>query len=480
MRAPGLGKSRGFDSAFLSIDEAALLLRRKKMSPVELVEAALARVALLNSRLNAFITIVADHAREQARRAEKEIARGRHRGALHGIPVTLKDNILTRGIRTTAGSKFFSPPDSEEEATVVRRLAQAGAILIGKTNLHEFAYGASTENPYFGSARNPWDLERIAGGSSGGSAVAVAAGIGFASLGSDTGGSIRIPSALCGTVGLKPTYGRVSCFGIVPLSRSLDHAGPIARSVADVAILLQAIAGFDPRDSFTQRKPVPDYSRTLGRKTRGTRLGWPRDFFFDQVDGEVRSAIEAAARKFQNLGARIETMDLPYLKDSVEPATLIAIAEARHFHESQGFFPARASQYGDDVRKRLEQGADVRAADYLAAFEARERITQEFDRALQKVDAILAPTVPVGAPKIGEQVVHIAGEEETVRSALIRLNRPANFVGNPAISLPCGFTKAGLPIGLQIIGRKWEEARLLQIAHAYEQATDWHTRHPQL
>jgi aspartyl-tRNA(Asn)/glutamyl-tRNA(Gln) amidotransferase subunit A len=478
LRAPDLTPSHPSDSAFLSIEEVAPLLRKKKMSPVELVEAALARAELLNPQLNAFITIVAGHAREQARRAEREIARGRYRGPLHGIPITLKDNIITRGIRTTVGSKFFSPPHSAEEATVARRLAQAGTILIGKTNLHEFAYGTTTQNPYFGPARNPWDLGRVPGGSSGGSATALAAGIGFASIGSDTGGSIRIPSALCGTVGLKPTFGRVSCFGIVPLSRSLDHAGPLARTVVDAAIVLRAIAGYDPRDSFTPRKPVPDYSKALRGKSRGIRLGWPRDFFFEQVDGEIRSAVEAAAEVFQRLGAKIKEIDLPHLADSVEPSTNIALAEARHFHESQGFFPARASEYGEDVRQRLEQGGSVRAVDYLAALDQREQTTRDFDLALQKVDALLAPTVAISAPRLGETIVTIGGREETVRSALIRLNRPANFTGHPAISLPCGFTKAGLPIGLQLIGRKWDESRLLQVAHAYEQATDWHTRHP--
>jgi aspartyl-tRNA(Asn)/glutamyl-tRNA(Gln) amidotransferase subunit A len=480
LRAPDLPSlSHPSDFAFLSIEEVALLLRKKKISPVELVEAALARAELLNPRLNAFITIVDDRARKQARTAEKEIVRGRYRGPLHGVPVTLKDNIISHGIRTTVGSKFFSPPDSAEDATVAHRLAQAGAILIGKTNLHEFAYGTTTENPYFGSARNPWDLERVPGGSSGGSAAAVAAGIGFASIGSDTGGSIRIPSALCGTVGLKPTFGRVSCFGIVPLARSLDHAGPLARTVTDAAIVLRAIAGYDPRDSFTVRKPVPDYLQALRGKSRGLRLGWPRDFFFEQVADEIGSAIEAAGKTFHRLGAKIEEIALPYLQDSVEPSTQIALAEARFFHESLGFFPARASEYGEDVRQRLSQGGNVRAVDYLAALDLRERVTQEFDLALQHVDALLAPTVPIAAPRLGEGTVKIGGKEETVRSALIRLNRPANFTGHPAVSLPCGFTKSGLPIGLQLIGRKWEESRLLQIAHVYEQATKWHRRYPQ-
>ena len=448
---------------------------------MDLVDAALARIERLNPRLNAFLTVVADRARQAARHAEKELLKRRDRGPLHGIPISLKDNIWTRGIRTTAGSKILADFVPEFDATVARRLSRAGAVLIGKTILHEFAYGITSENPHHGAVHNPWDLERTPGGSSGGSAASIASGIAFASVGTDTGGSIRIPAALCGIVGLKATFGRVSCYGVVPLAPSLDHTGPLARTVADVAITLQAIAGRDAFDPATVAKAVPNYSRVLkGRRLSKVRLGWPREYFFERVDGEVQKAIEAAAKQLQKLGATLEDISLPNISASVEPSTQIALAESNSFHELSGYYPARAADYGEDVRKRLELGDAIRAVDYLAALETRKKVLGDFEAAFERVDAILAPAVPVPAPRIGEQMVKIGAEEESVRSALIRTNRPANFTGLPAISVPCGFTKAGLPIGLQLIGRTWEEARLLQIAHAYEQATDWHERHPRL
>ncbi len=472
---------RESEIAFLSIEQAARLLRSRKISPVDLVEAALARIERLNPRLNAFLTVVADGARRAARQAEKELRKRRDRGPLHGVPISLKDNIWTRGIRTTAGSKILADFVPDIDATVARRLSRAGAILIGKTILHEFAYGISSENPHYGPVHNPWALERIPGGSSGGSAASLASGIGFASVGTDTGGSIRIPAALCGIVGLKPTYGRVSCYGVVPLARSLDHAGPLARTVADVAILLRTIAGRDPLDPTTAARAVPDYPGALkGRRLGKVRLGWPREYFFEHVDAEVQKAVESAGKQLERLGATLEEISLPNISASVEPSTQIALAESNSFHELAGYYPARAAEYGEDVRKRLELGDSIRAVDYLAALETRKKVLGDFETAFERVDAILAPAVPVPAPRIGEKMVKIGTEEESVRSALIRTNRPANFTGLPAISVPCGFTRTGLPIGLQLIGRAWEEARLLQIAHAYEQSTEWHERHPRM
>ncbi len=455
MSGPGVEASRHSPLADLSLDEVSRRLMKKEISPVELVDEVLDRVEQLNSKLNAFITVTAEKARQQARKAEKEILRKRSLSPLHGIPLSLKDNIRVHGLRTTAGSKFFS--DSGDDATVARRLARAGAILIGKTNLHEFAYGVTSENPHFGPVRNPWVTERIPGGSSGGSAAAVASGMGFASLGTDTGGSIRIPAALCGVVGLKPTYGRVSLYGVVPLSLSLDHVGPLTRTVADAAILLSVIAGRDARDSATANQPVPDYPRGLSGKVHGIKLGWPRDFFFERVGEEVRRAVESAAKVFEDLGMNIAQLSLPHLSASVEPSTIIALAEARHYHESAGFFPSRASEYGEDVRKRLEQGGEVSAVDYLKALDAREQFTREFDLLFAGVDAILAPSVPIVAPGLGVKIVNIDGEEEPVRAALLRLNRPANFTGHPAISIPCGFSKEGLPIGIQVVARQWRD-----------------------
>jgi len=365
------------DLAFASIEQLARLLRRKKLSPVELVEILLARIEQLNPQLNAYLTIAAEQALTRARSAETEILRGRWRGPLHGVPISLKDNIWTRGLRTTAGSKILSEFVPDEDATLVRRLQRAGAIVLGKTNMHEFAYGVTTNNPHFGPTRNPWDTARIPGGSSGGSAAAVAAGLCFASVGSDTGGSIRIPAALCGIVGLKPTFGLVSCHGVVPLSASLDHTGPLARTVADATILLSVIAKRRAKTSRTRK----------GR----LRLGMPREYFWEKLDDEVRHLVEVAARSFEQQGFSFEEVSLPHLHESVEPSTQIALAEARHFHETAGYFPAHAADYSEEVRKRLELGGQIRATDYLRAFEVRQQLRADFDAALARVDALLVP-----------------------------------------------------------------------------------------
>jgi len=466
--------------AFLSIEQTARLLRRKEISPVDLVNVAIARIERLNPSMNAFLTVVADRARKQARLAERELL-GKKRGSrsnitspLFGIPIALKDNFYTRGIRTTAGSKILANFIPKEDSEVAARLHQMGAILLGKTNMHEFAYGITNENPHYGPVHNPWATERISGGSSGGSAAATAAGMCFGSVGTDTGGSIRIPAALCGIVGLKSTYGLVSVSGVIPLAPSFDHAGPLARSVVDACILLQAIAGKYPADA----KP-PDF-RKLGRtRLRRFRLGWPKDYFFERIDPEVQQVIGVAGKVLQQIGARIQDVSLPHLADSQESATNIALAEATRYHQSQGFYPARTADYGSDVSGRLEMGAQVRAVHYLRGLEVKREVEQDFDSAFKLVDAILAPAVPIAAPRIGENELIIAGEKETVRSALVRLNRPANFTGHPAIAIPCGFTQEGLPIGLQLIGPKWGEATLLAIAFAFELATNWHTRHPE-
>jgi aspartyl-tRNA(Asn)/glutamyl-tRNA(Gln) amidotransferase subunit A len=450
--------------AFASIEPLAQQLRKKKLSPLELIETMLARIETFNPQLNAYLTVTAEQALGDARRAEREILRGRWRGLLHGVPISLKDNIYTLGVRTTAGSKILRDFIPQRDATVVRRLRAAGAIVLGKTNLHEFAYGVTTNNPHFGPTRNPWDPARIPGGSSGGSAAAVAAGLCIASVGSDTGGSIRIPAAMCGIVGFKPTFGLVSCHGVVPLAASFDHVGPLARTVSDAAILLRVLAGRDLGTSQASKRRL--------------RLGWPFGYFWEKLDEEVRQLVEAAMRSLEREGCALEEIALPHLSDAVEPSTQIALAEARHFHESAGYYPARAEDYSEEVRKRLELGGQIRAIEYLKALEVRQQVRGEFDAALANVDAILAPTVPVAAPRIAEERVRIGTEEETVRGALLRLNRPANFTGHPAISIPCGFTRARLPVGLQIIGRAFEETLLLRLAGVYEQSHKWSTARP--
>ncbi len=468
--------------AFATIEELAALLAKRKLSPVELTELFLRRIERQNPALNAFLTVTAEHALAAARRAEKQLLRRRgsqrEKFPLLGIPITLKDNIWTRGIRSTAGSKIlrdFVPP---EDSTVARKLARAGAILLGKTNLNEFAYGITGGNAHYGPVHNPWALDRIPGGSSAGSAVAIAAGLCAASVGTDTGGSIRVPSAFCGTVGLKPTFGRVSVFGTMPLSPSLDHVGPLARSVADAAILLGLIAGRDPLDPTSSARPVEDFRGALRKPLHKFRLGRPREHYWEKLDPEVRRAAEAAVRDMEKRGAVVREVSLPHLKESLDAATDISLAEALHVHEAAGYFPARAADYDQEVRHRIEAGGKVPANRYLAGFDVRKRLLDEFDAAFQVVDAIVAPTVPVPAPLIGAESVQVGGEQIGARAAIVGHSRPANFAGLPAISIPCGFTRDGLPVGLQLIGRPFDEATLLRIAFSYESANDWRARHP--
>ena len=467
--------------AFATIEELAALLAKRKISPVELVELFLRRIEQDNPKLNAFLTVAAEQAIAAARLAEKNLLRPgsqRDRAMLLGIPVALKDNIGTRGIRTTAGSKILRNFIPSEDSTVARKLARAGGVLLGKTNLNEFAYGITGANAHYGPVRNPWAHDRISGGSSAGSCAAIAAGLCAASVGTDTGGSIRVPSALCGIVGLKPTFGRVSVFGTIPLSPSLDHVGPMARSVTDAAILLGLIAGRDPLDPTSSARPAEDFRGALRNPLRKFSLGRPREHYWEKLDGEVRRATEAAVRDLEKRGAVVREVSFPHLKKSLDAATDISLAEALHVHEAAGYFPARAEEYGEEVRQRIDSGKEVPAVRYLAGFDVRKRLLAEFEAAFQNVDAIVAPTVPVPAPPIGAESVQIDGEPIGLRPALVGACRPANLTGLPAISVPCGFTREGLPVGMQLVGRAFDEATLLRIAFSYEQANDWRGRHP--
>ncbi len=456
--------------AFASIEEIGKLFRKGKVSPVELTKLILGRIEKLNPRINAYITVTAELALAQAKKAESELfgARGRKglrdRTPLHGIPVSLKDNIQTAGIRTTAGSKILKDFVPQRDAQVVVLLKEAGAVIVGKTNLHEFAYGVTTNNPHYGPTRNPWDLERIPGGSSGGSAAAVAAGLCYGSVGTDTGGSIRIPSSLCGTVGLKPTRGHVSDDGVIPLSPTLDCTGPLARSARDAGILFRAIAmpHVFPRGQWTAAR--------ISGKLAKFRVGLPGGFFLDVLSEEVREAFEASLGILRKLGAQMKKVSIPLLQESEEAGNHIALPEATHYHQVSGFFPERSAEYGEDVRTRLEMGGKTTAVAYLHACEQRvqfiHRLLASMDEA--RVNVIAVPTTPITAPLIGEEKTCIAGKDYPTRALLLRLNRPANLAGVPAISLPCGFTPAGLPVGLQLIGRHAAELTLLQIAHAFE------------
>jgi len=478
--------------AFASIETIGELFRKRKVSPVEIAKLMLHRIERLNPKLNAYITVTAELALAQAKKAESELfaPRGRKgsrdRGPLHGIPISLKDNIFTKGIRTTAGSKILVGFVPEHDAAVVAQLKEAGAVILGKTNLHEFAYGVTNNNPHYGPVRNPWDLTRIPGGSSGGSAAAVAAGLCYASIGTDTGGSIRIPAALCGIVGLKPHYRRVSTSGVVPLSKSLDHVGPLTRSVADAALVLRTLTAGDYLDGSAQKAPIPFGFRGINeirsKLQKRICIGIPTNYFWDHIDDEVRQILEQVLRSRKRNEIVLEEYRAPMVESWTEPSTHLALADATTYHQQEGWFPARASDYGEDVRARLEAGLEIRATDYIAALEKRVSAwiglwaTSKTTR--RPFDALVVPTTPFAAPKIGEEEISVAGKKETVRAGLLRLNRPANYGEFPAISLPCGFTRSGLPVGTQLLSFGWSEKSLLQIAHAFQKSHDWHLRHP--
>lgn len=463
----------GIDPTLLTIAELAPLFRRRALSPVEVVRAVLARIDALEGQLGAYVTVLRDGALAAAAEAEREIGAGAYRGPLHGIPIALKDLVATRGIRTTAGSRVLADWVPDRDATIVDRLRQAGAILLGKTHLHEFAYGPTGVNPHYGTPRNPWDPARIPGGSSSGSGVAVAAGLCVAAIGTDTGGSVRIPASLCGIVGLKPTYGRVSRRGVVPLAWSLDHVGPMTRCVADAALILQALAGPDPEDLTTVDLPPPALAAAPG-DLRGLAIGVPRDHFFEAVAPETEEAVRKAIATLEGLGARAEEVSLPNIHRAGPTSVAIIASEALAYHED--LLRTRWREYGAEVRTRLASGRAILAAQYLRAQRARQVLRQEVDRALGRVEILAAPTTAVPATRLDEAEVRVGGRTEDVRWALIRLTRPLNVTGHPAISIPCGFTAAGLPVGLQLIGRRFDEATLLRVAHAYEAAAPWRGR----
>jgi aspartyl-tRNA(Asn)/glutamyl-tRNA(Gln) amidotransferase subunit A len=396
------------------------------------------------------------------------------------VPVAVKDLCQTAGVATTGGSAILRRFVPDTDATVVTRLRAAGAILLGKLNMHEFAYGPEGLNDHYGHARNPWDAAqaRIAGGSSSGSGVAVAAGLAPGALGSDTGGSIRIPAALCGITGLKPTYGRVSRAGVLPLSWSMDHIGPMTRSAADSALMLGAIAGHDPDDPTTSARAVPSYLAALDGDVKGLRIGVLRSFFLETSDPEVRACVETAAGVLAGHGAVVDEVRLEHLAH-VPAATMAIIgSEALAFHAE--WVRTRAGEYQADVIERLRMGAFVTGVQYVRAQQLRARVRAEVDRALTAHDVLLAPTTPITAARVGEREIEVAvdGATRDVRSALIRFTRPINFSGHPACSVPCGFSRSGLPVGMQLIGRAFDEATVLRAADAYQRVTDWHTRRP--
>ncbi|MBI2554595.1 MAG: Asp-tRNA(Asn)/Glu-tRNA(Gln) amidotransferase subunit GatA [Candidatus Rokubacteria bacterium] len=466
------------DLAWKPITELSRLVAAKEVSPVEVVQAYLDRIDALDGKLKAFIIVCRDEALAAAKNAEAAVMGGQALGPLHGIPIGVKDLYATKGIRTTGGSKILADWVPDEDATVVARLKEAGAIVLGKLNMHEFAYGPEGLNIHFGNAWNPWDAhtQRMPGGSSSGSGVAVAAGLCAGALGSDTGGSIRIPAALCGLTGLKPTYGRASRAGVLPLAWSMDHVGPMTRTAADAAFLLGPMAGYDPKDPTTSVLPVPDYRAALTGEVKGLRVGLLRAFFLESAGMVLRQAVAQAVKRLEEQGARVEEVALESAAHVSGASFAIVSAEALAYHEE--WMKTRPDDYGAEVRDRLRLGAFVSATQYVKAQRARQLIRNEVDALLASHDVLIAPATPIVAPPVGQTEVVVEGERHDVRSSLIRLTRPFNLSGHPACAVPCGFTVAGLPIGMQIIGRPFDEATVLRVADAYQRITDWHTRHP--
>jgi len=445
-----------------TITELAPRLKRKEVSPVELTRACLDRIEKVNPSLNAFITVPAESALAEARTAEIEISRGEWRGPLHGIPVALKDLIDTAGMRTTAASALLEHRVPTEDAEVVQRLRQAGAVILGKNNLHEFAYGGSSLVSFFGDVHNPRNTEHIAGGSSGGSAAAVVAGLCYAAIGTDTAGSIREPAALCGCVGLKPTYGRVSARGVIPLSWSLDHVGPLTANVGDAAAVLQAIAGYDPLDVGSTDVPVDDYVSGLRGEPKKLRIGIPRKHFYDDLDDEVGAAVERALLVIDALVADVRDVEIEVSNDRTVQA-----AESFAYHA--GNIAQTPERYQPETLRRLRSGEKISSAEYVQRRREMDAARREIRQVFANVDLLLTPTIPTPAPAIAD----LKKDPTALRPAelvLLRNTRPFNVWGLPTISVPCGLTKNGLPIGLQIAGPPWREDLVLTLAHAYEQA----------
>ncbi len=458
------------DPTLLSISDTSKLIEARELSPVDLVEIQLQKIEQLNETINAYITIIPEVARKAAKEAELEIQAGKYRGPLHGIPIGIKDIINTAGIVTTIGSSIFKDNIPSQDAAVVKRLIKAGAVLIGKTNTHEFALGVTTNNEHYGATRNPWDIERIPGGSSGGSAAATAAHLCFAALGSDTGGSVRIPAAFCGLVGLKPTYGRVSLQGVFPLATSLDHVGPLTRTVEDAAIVLQEMAGFDIDDPRSLHAPVPNYRDALtDASIEGLKIAVSEDVDEIPVDSSIKTAFRSTISKIEKLGGEIEEVRLTSTKTSERVSSTILLAEAATHHAE--LLAKHSDQYGTNVIDRFKIGQTIQTDAYIKASRNREVITREFEQLFHRIDFYLAPTVQILPPKIGQELVKVDSIEVNVVSGCTQFTRLGNLTGMPVIALPCGFNADSLPQSIQFMAPKLGEPELLKLAYALEQAS---------
>lgn len=481
----------------LSIKEISELIKKKEVSPVELTKQILNRIERYDGDINSYVTVLSDYAIQKAKKAQDDIASGEYLGPLHGVPIGLKDIFVMKDVRTTAGSKILENFKPLYNATVTQKLLDAGAIIVGKNNMDEFAMGSSNETSYFGVVKNPWDLQRVPGGSSGGSAAAVAASLCYGSVGTDTGGSIRQPASLCGIVGMKPTYGNVSRFGMIAFASSLDQAGPLTKSVYDAAIILNLISGHEPRDSTSVNAPVPDYVSNLKNDIKGLKVGIPKEYFIDGIDAEVLKAVQDAIKLITELGAEIIEMSLPHTEYATAAYYIIAPSEAssnlarydgvKYGYRSQSFDDlldmyknTKSEGFGEEVKRRIMIGTYALSAGYYDAFYNKARkvqtlIRQDFQNAFEKVDVILTPTAAEPAFKLGEKT------SDPIKMYLSDIfTNPTNLAGLPGISLPCGYTNDGLPIGLQFIGKPFDEQNVLNAAYAYESNTDWNKRRPKI
>lgn len=460
----------------LSLSEVARLVSKREVSPVELVDAALQRIEALDPTLHAFITVY-EQAREVAKASEIMMAAGHDLGPLHGIPLALKDNIALKGLRTTAGSKILADWIPDADATVAARLRSAGGIILGKLNMHEFAWGGTSDNPHYGAVRNPWNPERFPAGSSGGSGAAVAARMCWGAMGTDTGGSIRLPAAVNGIVGMRPTYGRVSNNGIIPLAWSMDTAGPMTRTVKDCALMFSVIAGHDPADPTTAKTPVHDYLGGLDDGIKGLRIGVVPDYFFRHLQPPVYSAIKAALATFKDLGAQITEVAIKNIHGNISAQLTIESCEPSAYH--QRWLRERPQDYGEDVRTLLEVGEMLLATQYLQAQRYRTLLRQEFMDAFRQVDVFVCPTLPFTATRVGDMKVIIEdGIEEDMLSAIMQFTGVPSLTGLPSLAVPCGFDPDGLPVGMQIIGRPFDEATLFRVGAAYQGVTSFHQMAP--
>lgn len=464
----------GSELHYLTLGELAPRIRSGELSPVELTRLLLGRIEKLDPTLHSYVTVLPGAALSQAARAESEIARGHYRGPLHGIPIALKDLCATKGVRTTWGTRILADWVPEYDAAIVERFAAAGAVVLGKLSLTEGAYGF--HHPDVTPPVNPWDASRWSGVSSSGSGVATAAGLCYASIGTDTGGSIRFPSACCGIVGLKPTYGRVPTHGILPLAASLDHVGPMTRSVADAATVLGVIAGHDPRDPASLREPVPDYSSSIGEEIRGMRIGLDQRYCTEDVAPEVSEALFAASEVLRELGAGIREVSVPSIGDLLDGWNLVAGADAALAHRRT--FPLRAGDYGPEFRAFLEAGLRATATDYARIQVASLEFSGRLAGLFEDIDLLLCPSMPF--PPVPADLLTRQPPDDRAAGSLMQFTAPYDFSGSPTLSVPCGFTGDGLPLSLQLVGRHLEEERLCSVGHAYEQATDWHLRRPQI